>query len=130
MAYALVACTIPCLKPFMAVCNTGFGGTVSPKSKLSVGDSYGLSSIQKSRRDQRGWLSANAEPLMKHDPTHGQQMLRHDIVEHTTSIEHARPGEAQSLASNDSMQMIIRHEVEFDVRSERLDEEVMAGRSR
>ena len=121
--YIIISSTIPCLKPFMVACNTGWGhaaphtgeGSLVPKS-----GSYVLGSINKS--GARNTLTSLPEPENSDKPSfrraHGDistviggnsRMLidpQSDPIRDETS---------QSITSNDSQQMIIRREVGWTV---------------
>ena len=97
IGYSLIACTIPCLKPFMNACNTGF--VASGLTAKPIGN-YSLSTLR--RHHQR---LANRDPLSQHD----------DITTvHSTVPEPGKEAKSgndeSSIASYGSKQTMIRHE--------------------
>lgn len=123
--YSIIASSIPCLKPFMNACNTGWGHAAPHTGEGSMhpshSGSYALSSIFKS--------SAKDTVKSYHKPFTPDAKVPGDGICNISSnaegksarvvpYHAAEPGpeEAeQSIASNDSQQMIIRREIEWTV---------------
>lgn len=118
--YSIIASTIPCLKPFMQACNTGWGHvppqTGDGTAVLKSGGSYGLRSLEKSgtkhavtsfnnakEQDERNLRGENCNTVIQSGGRGHQQ------------TDHHGDETSQSIASNDSTQMIIRREVGWTV---------------
>lgn len=137
--YAIMASTIPCLRPFLASFFTGFGAmggeTVIAGSQVGGSNSreksaYALGSMQSAdsdvRRSKRRSRAAGLRPSPRRD--------NFGNTEQGTSYVSAADGDASSsraaadassVTSNDSTRMIIKKEVQWHVDSERGD----AGRA-
>ncbi|MCJ1469213.1 hypothetical protein MMC07_007846 [Pseudocyphellaria aurata] len=121
--YVIISSTVPCLKPFMIACNTGWGhaaphtgeGSMVPKS-----GSYALNSINKSgvlntltsfpqpdRSDQRPLHRGQGEVITVVGGV-SRRVNDHQSDPNPDETSH-------SIASNDSQQMIIRREVGWTV---------------
>ena len=124
--YCLLACTIPCLKPFMVACNTGWGH-VSPQTgdgsnalkSGSYGGSYGLRSLDKTGAkttitSHRDLKDINGK---RHRETTGHNSVDAGRKSHGQELHPDQGGDetTQSIVSNDSTQMIIRREVGWTV---------------
>lgn len=131
--YSVMACTIPCLKPFMVACNTGWGRTRTRTGTAStpLGGSYGLKSLEQnpgleSTHSYKHTAADRPQPHQNHsysddkgDPTHKKQ--RKSRANSGTAIDpnqedpNGADETSQSVTSNDSTQMIIRREVVWTV---------------
>lgn len=107
ISYAIVAATIPCLRPFMAALSTNYGAPAQTRTspsgtkKSQYGKGYKLSSLSKSSnsgRDDKSKLSAPAKPW--------------DRGNTLTSVE---LGDQHSIESHESKQMIISKNTEWQV---------------
>ncbi|MCJ1269405.1 hypothetical protein MMC22_009297 [Lobaria immixta] len=121
--YIIIASTIPCLKPFMVACNTGWGHAAPHTGEGSMGargGSYALNSINKS--GARNTLTSFPQP----DSSDKHPLRR--VHGDTTTVVGGKPRvlmdhqpdpspdeTSHSIASNDSQQMIIRREVGWTV---------------
>lgn len=129
--HSIMACTVPCLKPFMVACNTGWGRVLAQPSKASTlrSGSYGLRSLQKNlgrKGTQNSQEDAKIEDQYQKDgygdddDVTSRKQPRSHIKNESVAISNNRdPNGAdetsQSVASNDSQQMIIRREVMWTV---------------
>lgn len=139
--YIIIATTIPCLKPFMVACNTGWGHAAphtGDASKLPHSGSYGLVSLTNGGKSNAAGknstlVSSVGIPNLQNTTTNSVGVAPHvhlgdhhhnnnnksgAVVENHTrqSSEQAPVDEAaMSIASNDSQQMIIRREVGYSV---------------
>lgn len=130
--YSIMACTIPCLKPFMVACNTGWGSALTRTSRASTlkSSSYVLKSLQRNLGRKNAALSdpgLTADRSQQNDGHGGDDdnkiapKQRDDRTEGggVADPNHRDPigadETAQSVASNDSTQMIIRREVVWSV---------------
>lgn len=142
--YIIIATTIPCLKPFMVACNTGWGHAAphtGDGSKLPHSGSYGLVSLTNGGKSNAAGknstlVSSVGIPNMQKTTTNSVGGAPHPHLGHhhhqhhnnnnksgavvgihtRQSSEQAPVDEAaMSIASNDSQQMIIRREVGYSV---------------
>lgn len=133
--YIIIATTIPCLKPFMVACNTGWGHAAphtGDGSKLPHSGSYGLVSMTNGGKSNGGknstLVSSVGIPNLQNttNSVGGAPHVQLDHHHHSNnsaggtrtrqSSEPAPADEAaMSIASNDSQQMIIRREVGYSV---------------
>lgn len=141
--YIIIATTIPCLKPFMVACNTGWGHAAphtGDGSKLPHSGSYGLVSLTNGGKSNAAGknstlVSSVGIPHMQNTTPNnvggGSDLhLGHHLHHHNNNNKsgavvgnHSRQSSEQapvdeaamSIASNDSQQMIIRREVGYSV---------------
>ena len=134
--YIIIATTIPCLKPFMVACNTGWGHAAphtGDGSKLPHSGSYGLVSLTNGGKPSAGKNSTlvssvgipntqntsnsvGGAPNLHLDSHHKNNTSGAVGIHARQSSEQAPIDEAaMSIASNDSQQMIIRREVGYSV---------------
>ncbi|KAH8770203.1 hypothetical protein F5882DRAFT_411675 [Hyaloscypha sp. PMI_1271] len=107
ISYAVVAVTIPCLRPFMAALSTNYGAPAQARTspsgskKSQPGKEYKLSSLSKSSRSVRVDKSKVSTPVKPWDRgnTH-------------TSVG---SGDQHSMESHESKQMIISKNTEWQV---------------
>lgn len=130
--YSIMACSIPCLKPYMAACNTGWGRVLAHPSRTSTlkSGSYALRSLQQNP-GLKGTLRSNGDNTVDYKNHHrdgdGQvadmkspteQGNEAELESSAAPTQRDRVGAdetSQSVASNDSTQMIIRREVVWTV---------------
>lgn len=130
--YSIMACTIPCLKPFMVACNTGWGRVEAHPSGSSTlkSGSYALRSLQRNQ-GLKGTVQSNGDDKVDYrHHHHGIDGKVDDIKTPTRQNNDTELGDlaaptqrdqagadetSQSVASNDSTQMIIRREVVWTV---------------
>ena len=149
--YAIMASTIPCLRPFLASFLTGFGamGGETVMAGSQVGNSGSNNSREKSAYALGSTQSADrvekAKEARRSSRSMGLTMMRggrgsrdldnfgndaqnqaHVSTSHDTTGSSSRTavptvasGDAVSIASNESMKMIITKEVQWHVDSER-----------
>jgi len=101
LCYAIVATTMPCLKPFMSALNTNYGGPTNtktpPGSKATGYDrGYALANLSASSK-QRGERTDK--------PPQAPPQTRWDGAEYNVAVNTV--GDRGSLQSNDSKKMII-----------------------
>lgn len=139
--YIIIATTIPCLKPFMVACNTGWGHAAphtGDGSKLPHSGSYGLVSLTNGGKlnaagknstlvssvgipnvKNTTTSSAGGAPHLHlgHNHHHPNNNSGAVVGNHTRQSSDQAPADeaAMSIASNDSQQMIIRREVGYSV---------------
>jgi len=111
MSYAIIAATIPCLRPFMTALSTNYGAPAKTKGSPSAagtarsGNDYSLASLSKTSRlghEDKG-KSASVPKT------------RWDQSEHHASV---MSGDHHSLESHESKQMIISKNTEWAVEYE------------
>lgn len=146
--YAIMASTIPCLRPFLASFFTGFGamggetiiaGSQVGNSREKSGHTYALGSMQsaesearrskrRSRRQDRRApaLPATDSPRLDRDLDNFGNDSQNQATITTTSTSDLRDSrtiapDASSITSNDSTRMIIKKEVQWHVDSEQGD---------
>jgi hypothetical protein len=112
ISYAIVAATIPCLKPFMNALSTNYGAPAQTKaspsgSKSQYQNEYSLSSLSKGSRLGR------LERLKVSAPT-----TPWDRANHQVSVV---PGDQHSMESHESKKMIISKKNEWHVDYEGVD---------
>lgn len=118
--YSIIASTIPCLKPFMVACNTGWGHvppqTGDATTALRSGGSYGLRSLDKSGI-KNTVKSYNGSKDKEEQTLRGKSSTTPMHVDPQANHHQEQNGDetSQSIASNDSTQMIIRREVGWTV---------------
>lgn len=143
--YAIMASTIPCLRPFLASFFTGFGAmggeTVIAGSQVGNSGSnsreksaYALGSLQSAdSATRRGDKHRSRSGLMKMrggrassreldnfgNDAQNQAHISHDTTGSSSRTAVPAPGDAASIASNESTKMIITKEVQWHVDSER-----------
>ncbi|MCJ1301597.1 hypothetical protein MMC08_004398, partial [Hypocenomyce scalaris] len=104
MNYSLISATIPCLKPFMRACNTGFLGGPLTKQHGSTYTSAGSYALQS--------VSSDKTAVTSHRQTSTRKILRPGRGDTMTVIAHEprRAGreDDDSVDSGGSQQMIIR----------------------
>ncbi|KAE9367678.1 hypothetical protein N431DRAFT_349139 [Stipitochalara longipes BDJ] len=104
ISYAIVAATIPCLRPFMAALSTNYGAPAQNRTSPSgtkKSQQYKLSSLSKSTRSirvDRSKLSAPVKPWDRGNT-------------HTSVVS----GDQHSMESHESKQMIISKNTEWQV---------------
>lgn len=113
--YSVMACTIPCLKPFMIAVSTNYGSIAPTKSTINgsnglSGDrskgSFALTSVSRSK---------DKSPM----PTDlGESRLRMDKVFNLTSVTYNGQPDQHSVGSSDSTKMIIKKETEWSIERE------------
>ncbi len=107
ISYAIVAATIPCLRPFMIALSTSYGAPpeakVSPAgSKLQYPNELSLNSLSKGPRSSRQDRSKMSASLTPWD----------DRTNHQVSVE---SGDQHSMESHESKKMIISKKNEWHV---------------
>lgn len=111
MSYAIIAATIPCLRPFMTALSTNYGAAPKAKSSPSAagtarsGNDFSLASLSKASR---------LGPEEKGKPTLAPT-TRWDQSEHHVSV---MSGDQHSMESHESKQMIISKNTEWAVEYE------------
>lgn len=121
--YVIITSTVPCLKPFMIACNTGWGHAAphtGDGSKGAKSGSYALNSITKSgaRNTLTSFPQLDSSDKQPVHHAHGDTITASGdtprvLVDHQPE---PTPDEtSHSIASNDSQQMIIRREVGWTV---------------
>ena len=130
--YSIMACTIPCLKPFMVACNTGWGRVLAQPSGTSTlkSGSYALRSLQRNL-GLKSTVHSNGDNTV--DYTHHLRGNDGNVDDKKTPTQQENDAELEnfaaptqpdqtgvdetshSVASNDSTQMIIRREVVWSV---------------
>lgn len=130
--YSIMACTIPCLKPFMVACNTGWGRVSAQPTRTSTlkSGSYALRSLQHNQ-GLKGTVQSNGDETVDYKHHHRGNDGNLDDLKTSTQRKNdtelgsfAAPTQrdqavadetSQSVTSNDSTQMIIRREVVWTV---------------
>lgn len=113
LGYSLIAATVPCLKSFIKSFDTGLGLAVTyathPYGSGGYGGSYKMQSLAKGES-----IKSVAEPP---SAAAGFQL---DRTQNSTSIYHPNetPQEDSSIISHGSQEMIIRRDVQWDVRTD------------
>lgn len=113
LGYSLIAATIPCLRSFIKSFDTGLGLTVTyasnPYGSSGYGGSYKMQSLAKGES-----IKSTIEPAS------AAVGFRPDRTQNSTSIYHpnATPQEDSSVTSHGSQEMIIRRDVQWDVRTD------------
>lgn len=129
--YAIMASTIPCLRPFLASFFTGFGamggetviagsqvGNSREKSAYALGSMQSAeSSARRSKRRSRGLRSARRNSR----DNFGNDSQNHAVVSTDAGGSSRTAADGSSVTSNDSTRMIIKKEVQWHVDSERGD---------
>lgn len=118
IGYSLIAATIPCLKSFIKSFDTGFG--------LEIGYSANPYGSQVSRQYGNGtkgqqsfqMTSLKGSESTKESSPQSLGQLRPEQIKNTTNIYHENepPREDASVTSGNSQEMIIRRDVQWDVR--------------
>ncbi|KAJ9669586.1 hypothetical protein H2201_000453 [Coniosporium apollinis] len=118
LGYSLIAATIPCLKSFIKSFDTGFG--------LEVGYNthpYGSANSRGYANGTKGGQSFQMSSLKGSESTKDSSpqtlgQLRPEQIRNTTNIYHENdpPREDASITSGNSQEMIIRRDVQWDVR--------------
>jgi hypothetical protein len=121
MSYAIIAATIPCLRPFMAATVTATAPTdgtqkgtryiQGSREKSGKGNSYGLQSII-----PRFNKSKNQNTEKQSSTSTTTQEIYGTNHDHNVSV--ISPGDQHSVESQESRQMIIRRDVEWAVTDE------------
>jgi hypothetical protein len=105
ISYAIVAATIPCLRPFMNALSTNYGAPAQTKSpsgsKQQYKNNYSLSSLSKGSRLGRIEKLKASAPLPSWDRTN-----------HQTSV---MSGDQHSMESHESKKMIISKKNEWTI---------------
>lgn len=108
MNYSLISATIPCLKPFLRACNSGFLGSTLTRqygSTYTSGGSYALQSMSSDKA-----AAANHQRRKSSRPAQ---------AETSTVVTHPPPSsrreDAESVESGGSEQLIIRQTREWIV---------------
>ena len=126
LSYSLVSATIPTLRPVMNNLNTQFGGLGLnidagygyPSTYDKTTGTYQMSNLRsmdkKNTRNERSMNRPQGDPR-EHTYSYGVDTGQNEIKR--TVPEHAN-GDATSVDSDDSRQMIIRKDITFDVRYE------------
>lgn len=113
VAYAIIAATTPCLRPFMSALSTNYGAPASIKSNPNTTNAYSLNSISKwSRKNNTQNSKKGKQASMMSDAP----VTRWDRSEHHASVVH---GDSHSMSSHDSKRMIISKNTEWTVDYER-----------
>lgn len=113
LGYSLIAATIPCLRSFIKSFDTGLGLTVTyatnPYGSSGYGGSYKMQSLAKGES-----IKSTIEPAS------AAVGFRPDRTQNSTSIFHPNetPQEDSSVTSHGSQEMIIRRDVQWDVRTD------------
>lgn len=111
MSYAIIAATIPCLRPFMTALSTNYGAPAQIKGSPSAagtkrsGNDFSLNSLSKTSR-----LGHEEKGKSVTAPT-----TRWDQSEHHASVT---SGDQRSMESHESKQMIISKNTEWAVEYE------------
>lgn len=146
LVVALVAATVPCLRPFMGAVDTSFGAAAAGTSL--AGSGYAKRSTRSGNARQysnesKQVLSSNGfrigrkkkgvDELASHDDIALEPISRswtgkaglEDQTEerHTSTTTKQSADDHQSVGSQDSQQMIIRRDVEWNVRYESRQDE-------
>ena len=116
MNYSLISATIPCLKPFMRACNSGFLGGPLPRlhgSPYNSAGSYALHSLPSDRTPEtNGWRDSEQK-------TWRPASSRPGPADPRTVVEQTPPGprreDAESMESRGSEQLIMQHTREWIV---------------
>jgi hypothetical protein len=104
ISYAIVAATIPCLRPFMAALATNYGAPAQTRTSPSgtkKSQQYNLSSLSKSARSIRIDKPTSSGPIRPWDRSNN----------HTSVVS----GDQHSMESHESKQMIISKNTEWHV---------------
>ena len=110
--YSVMACTIPCLKPFMIAVSTNYG-SIAP-TKTTINGSNGLSGDR-----SKGSFALTSVKTKSPVPTDlGESKLRMDKVFNSTSVTYNGQPDQHSVGSNDSTKMIIKKETEWSIERE------------
>ncbi|KAF2122186.1 hypothetical protein BDV96DRAFT_482763 [Lophiotrema nucula] len=128
LCFSLIAGTVPCLKSFIRSFDTGSGvkaGFTSAgygSSGYGRGESYRMQSLSagsaiRSQTEDRGDVRVNAKPF--EGGSHGSGRTRGDSIAKVTSTAYS-PHKGDDAASNDSQELFIRRDVQWEVRSENL----------
>lgn len=129
LCWALLTASIPNLKAFMKSFNSGFGLENTATDGYGLGYGGATHGSQVSEGYQLGSVK-NHEPVPKLAHVSQQESvnrpfadnLRPDFVDYSTTIEHENANkersEARSIESGGSQDMIIRKDVQYDVRYE------------
>ena len=102
--YALIACTIPCLRPFALACNTGWGNNDTNLGTTMQKGSYRLSSMDRSRPHKSGVHVSTSITVQ----SERRDRLAADDGKQAGVFVH---GNAGSIASDDSGRRIIGPEM-------------------
>lgn len=104
LCYAVVATTIPCLRPFMFALNTNYGGpTQARTSPGTTKPGYNIS---------LGSMSTASKPAGAEKQDQAQPATRWDGAAYNVNVE---TGDHDSMVSNDSRRMIISKNTEWEV---------------
>lgn len=118
IGYSLIAATIPCLKSFIKSFDTGFGLEVGYNTHpYGSAHSRGYGNGTKAGQSfQMSSLKGSDSTKDSSPQTLGQ--LRPEQINNTTNIYHENdpPREDASITSGNSQEMIIRRDVQWDVR--------------
>ncbi|OCL15262.1 hypothetical protein AOQ84DRAFT_329710 [Glonium stellatum] len=113
--YSVMACTIPCLKPFMIAVSTNYG-SIAP-TKATLNGSSGLSGDRS--KGSFALTSVSRSKTRSPMPTElGGARLRMDKAFNSTSVTYNGQPDQHSVGSNDSTKMIIKKETEWTVERE------------
>jgi hypothetical protein len=120
LLWSLVAATIPNLKAFMKSFSLDFG--LSPFGKSQKSSDYPLHNLTIGSERTRGWRRTNDETTRDDDRGSGgiSSGLRPDPHQHNTTVVHPA-GDAASVESHGSQDLIIRKVVDWHVRSDSTD---------
>jgi len=125
LLWSLISATIPNLKAFMKSFSLDFGlGLAFSKSQKS--SDYQLHNLTIGSAQTRGWRKAN-DHSTRNDDIHGDGIssgLRPDPHQHNTTVVHPT-GDSASIGSHGSQDLIIRKVVDWHVRSESSDQDVV-----
>ncbi|OCK76745.1 hypothetical protein K432DRAFT_462498 [Lepidopterella palustris CBS 459.81] len=113
--YSVMACTIPCLKPFMIAVSTNYGSIAPSKATIN-----GSAALSKGSKDSKGSfaLSSVNRSKRRNKPVNtelSEQQLRPDRVYNTTSVTYNGQQDQHSVGSNESTKMIIKKETEWKI---------------
>ena len=110
-----MACTIPCLKPFMIAVSTNYG-SIAP-TKATINGSNGLSGD----RSKGSFALTSVSRSKTKSPMStdlGESRLRMDKVFNSTSVTYNGQHDQHSVGSSDSTKMIIKKETEWSIERE------------
>lgn len=113
--YSIMASTLSCLGPFMSPFTTSLHEKQTPSATAATrhekSDAYGLDSLV-SMSHQQDSSTQVAKPSTAHVTPVDERRLRPDKFSYRTTIS---TGETGNRPSTDSMQMIIRKNIEWSV---------------
>lgn len=105
LCYAVVACTIPCLRPFMSALSTNYGGPThtrtSPGNTNKPGYNISLGSV-----------TTSSKPNMPEKRDQSIPVVRWDEAGYNVNVG---TGDQDSMLSNDSRRLIISKNTEWTI---------------